>query len=57
MNWCGYSEKEVWELTPRKWNDLVSIHVDIQRQKYGQPSERRPRDEQVTGFIDQIGWG
>ena len=56
MNWCGYTEEEVWALTPRKWNTLVSVHVDIMRQKYGQPAIRTQTTEPITGYIDQLGW-
>ena len=58
MNWLGYSEAEVWRLTPRKWQELVSVHVDLENQKWGGKSSRTTKQEadQVTGYIDQLGW-
>ena len=58
MNWLGYSEAEVWRLTPRKWNELVSVHIDLENQKWGGKSSRstKQRADQVTGYIDQLGW-
>ena len=60
MNWLGYTESEVWKLTPRKWNELVSVHVDLENQKWGGKSARnrtaQQSTDQVTGYIDQLGW-
>lgn len=52
MNWLGYTEPEVWQLTPRKWDTLVSMHVELERKKWGISSDQ---SQQVTGYIDQIG--
>ena len=57
INWLGYTEEEVWRLTPRKWEALVSVYVDIERQKWGGESTRKQTTEEVvTGYIDELGW-
>lgn len=60
MNWLGYTEAEVWRLTPRKWQELVAVHIDIENQKWGGKSVRSRTTKhdtgQVTGYIDQLGW-
>ena len=55
MNWLGYTEEEVWKLTPRKWNELVSVHVDLESQKWGGKSTRKQSRQVQTSYIDQIG--
>lgn len=60
MNWLGYTEEEVWRLTPRKWQELVSVYIDIENQKWGGKSGRsratKHGADQATGYIDQLGW-
>lgn len=54
MNWLGYSEEEVWKLTPRKWSALVHKHVELYKQQWG-VSETDTFEETSTGYIDQVG--
>lgn len=58
INWLGYSEEEVWRLTPRKWQELVSVYIDIENQKWGGKPSRIHKQvaDQTTGYIDQLGW-
>ena len=55
----GYTEEEVWKLTPRKWNALVAVHLDLLNKKYGGFSDNSPsvasrKAQPPTAYIDQI---
>lgn len=54
INWLGYKEEEVWDMTPRKFKALLDVHIYIQEQKYGTGKEDK---NTPNTFIDQIpGW-
>lgn len=52
MNWLGYSEAEVWQLTPRKWECLVAKHLELFKKQWGASEDT----EEEFGYIDNIGW-
>ena len=60
MNWLGYTEEEVWQLTPRKWNALVSVHLELLTKKYGGNTSGKTHSSSKsvapTGYIDKLNW-
>lgn len=50
--WLKYTDKEIWEMTPRKFKSQLDVHYDIQVR-----SGKFKDDTQKVGFIDQVpGW-
>lgn len=64
MNWLGYTEEDVWKLTPRKWNALVTIHLELLTKKYGGDGASKAitkgasfaSSQAPTGYIDDLDW-
>lgn len=47
-----YTEKELWQLTPRQFKAQLDVHADIQRRLNGAKTQK-----EQTGYIDQLkGW-
>mgnify|MGYP007058200284 CR=1 FL=1 len=47
-----YTEKELWQLTPRQFKAQLDVHADIQRRL----NDAKTQKEQI-GYIDQLkGW-
>jgi hypothetical protein len=50
--WLRYTEKEIWQLTPRQFKAQLEVHADIQRRLNGAKTQM-----EQTGYIDQLkGW-
>nr|DAO47171.1 MAG TPA: tail assembly chaperone protein [Caudoviricetes sp.] len=57
INWLGYTEKEVWQLTPLKWHTLINMHIKLFNQKWGgDAASHATAPQPKTGFIDQLRW-
>lgn len=56
--WLGYTDKEIWALTPRQFSAQLAVHEDITNRMHGQsPAPAKQAKAAPTGFIDQIpGW-
>ena len=56
--WLGYTDAQIWRLTPRQFSSQLSVHEDITKRMYGGSSDTpasAPR--QGMSYIDQIpGW-
>jgi hypothetical protein len=59
----GYSDKELWNLTPKYFASQLEVHYDLLSQQWGGKSTRNSNGKKqvkpvVKGYIDQIpGWG
>ena len=54
MVWLGYTEQEVWQLTPRKWKALTDVHIKQYKQQWGVQDDSA--EAVNTGYIDEIGF-
>ena len=55
--WLGYTEKEIWALTPRQFSAQLAVHEDITKRMYGERPAGKKTSVASTGYIDQIpGW-
>jgi hypothetical protein len=56
--WLGYTDDQIWSLTPRQFYAQLEVHKDVTSKMYG--SSSNPVSAVSTagaGFIDQIpGW-
>ena len=51
--WLGYTDEQLWQLTPKQFASQVSVHENVTKQMYGAGD----KPAAPTGFIDQIpGW-
>jgi len=50
--WLRYTDKEIWQLTPRQFKAQLDVHIDIQKKL------NNPKQNNVPfGYIDQLkGW-
>lgn len=57
--WLHYTDKEVWNLTPRQFDTQIRVHEDVTRQMYGSSTSSKGTAKPAPhiGYIDQIkGW-
>jgi hypothetical protein len=52
--WLGYTDEQVWRLTPKQFASQVSVHENVIKQMHGVDGSKT---DAPSGFIDQIpGW-
>jgi hypothetical protein len=56
--WLGYTDDQIWSLTPRQFDSQLKVHQDVSKRLYGGGSTSTPLPALGgAGFIDQIpGW-
>lgn len=55
--WLGYTDEQIWALTPRQFDAQLKVHEDIQKRMYSTGETKPVAPPAGAGFIDQIpGW-
>jgi hypothetical protein len=54
--WLNRTEEEFWNMTPRKFYALLTVHYDLKRLENGESNDSNWRTHNPAGevYIDQI---
>jgi hypothetical protein len=55
--WLGYTDDQLWSLTPRQFDSQLKVHLDVTKKMHGGTGSSPLPNVGDAGFIDQIpGW-